>query len=150
LTKLLSRDESYKYDKPLVFNGMVAGCFFVIASEKVALLGLFDENVFLYYEEDILAWKMYNLSIKCVLNPMAKIIHLGSQTIPINAFSYFHRYRSALYMLKKYAKASNIELSLVYHIYRVSLLSKGLFDKKFIEKYKELKKYYTTLIKNGD
>lgn len=36
----------------------IQGCFFIIKRDAFEKIGLFDENVFLYFEEDIIAYKL--------------------------------------------------------------------------------------------
>ena len=45
----------------------VSGCFFMIKSEALKRVNYFDENVFLYYEENILGEKLRNSSYTLVI-----------------------------------------------------------------------------------
>ena len=70
----------------------VEGSLFFIRSEDFEKAGLFDENVFLYYEENILAFKLQKL---------------GRKTGVINTITYLHNHRAPknttpLYLLNRY------------------------------------------------
>ena len=63
---------------------VVSGCFFLIKSTVLEEIGFLDENVFLYYEENILATKLKQLGLKSVINNEVVIIHNHSVTIDKN------------------------------------------------------------------
>ncbi len=94
-----------------VFYGSVAGCCFGIKTSDFRDVGFFDENVFLYYEEDILGYKMMAAGKKAVFDKRAKIWHKAniSTNKEGSAFVQFHRWTSVLYMLKQYAKINKIQ-----------------------------------------
>lgn len=103
--------------KEFSFCGSVAGCCFGMRANNLMEIGYLDEKVFLYYEEDILAYKMERIGRKAVINTHAKVWH--KENISTNkeggAFVQFHRWLSVLYLLKEYAeisKASQIFIAL--------------------------------------
>ena len=67
--------------------------------------GFFDENVFLFYEEDILANKIEKLGLKEVSLNNVEFKHFESQSID-KALSYFNKIKrlqkSKMYYQKKY------------------------------------------------
>ena len=92
---------------------VVSGCFFLIKSTVLEEIGFLDENVFLYYEENILAKKLKKLKLKSVINNEVVIIHNHSVTIDKN----INRRRklkvlrnSQFYYEEKYNNASKFEL----------------------------------------
>lgn len=76
------KEEHYK-DKTSTVD-VVSGCFFLIKSTVLEKIGFLDENVFLYYEENILATKLKQLGLKSVINNEVVIIHNHSVTIDKN------------------------------------------------------------------
>lgn len=88
------------------FDGMVSGCCFGIRSTDFECLGFFDENVFLYYEEDIFIYKLSEIKKKSVIDLHAKIWHKESVSTKKsgNAFIRYHRWCSATYLMVAYAK----------------------------------------------
>lgn len=90
------------------FDGSVSGCCFVVKMEDFKSIDYFDENVFLYYEEDILAYKMASIQRKAAVNMDAKVWHKANVSTNKrgNAFVQFHRWTSVLYLLKEYARIS--------------------------------------------
>lgn len=100
-----------------IFEGSVSGCCFGIKCEDFKNIGYFDENVFLYYEEDILGYKMKSINRDAVFDKKAKVWHKANISTKKegNAFVQFHRWTSVLYMLKTYAhinKAQQIGIAL--------------------------------------
>ncbi len=55
-------------DNGLVQTECIAGCFFMIKTDVFCELGLFDENVFLYNEENILGIKLKKMGLKAVVS----------------------------------------------------------------------------------
>lgn len=62
----------------LIQTECVAGCFFMIKADVFCELGLFDENVFLYNEENILGIKLKKRRLKAVVS--------------LDAFYYYNHY----------------------------------------------------------
>lgn len=93
------------------FYGSVSGCCFGIKAVDFQSIGLFDENVFLYSEEDILAYKMETVGKKAAVNTTAKVWHKANVSTKKegNAFVQFHRWCSVFYMLKAYAKINKFQ-----------------------------------------
>src|SRR5699024_6282334 len=104
--KRANRKYNLKESGKLIFQGMVAGCCFGMRAADFNKVGLLDENVFLYYEEDILAYKIEKLNKKAIVDFDAKVWH--KENVSTNkkgsAFVRFHRWSSVLYLLKTYAR----------------------------------------------
>lgn len=145
-TKFRKKTDKYNYNNVLVFDGMVAGCCFAIPRKVMKQLGKFDEEMFIYFEEDALAHKVHNLGLKCALNPEALIVHLGSQTISSSAFTYYNRYKSAIYVLAKYCKAKKYQVTIIYWIYKISFLMKLSQGDSYKEYYLKFCDYYHKMI----
>lgn len=88
------------------FSGSVSGCCFGMRADDFVDIGYLDEGVFLYSEEDILAYKMEARGKKAVVDMKAQVWH--KENVSTNkkgrAFVQFHRWNSILYLLKEYAK----------------------------------------------
>lgn len=97
------------------FDGSVAGCCFGMRADDMVEIGYLDENVFLYSEEDILAYKMEKRAKKAVVDMRAKVWH--KENVSTNkegrAFVQFHRWNSVLYLLNAYAKLNIFLLILI-------------------------------------
>ena len=134
-----------KVEHPMLLDGMVAGCFFAINNTMMEALKMFDDNVFIYYEEDILSIRIHEMGKQALLDPSIRVLHFGSQTIPKNAFTYFNRYKSVLYTISNYCKCSKTQLRLLYLIYAGNLWVKSIKDKEFKKAKADLKAYYKKL-----
>ena len=80
------KEEDYKTD--LLIVEAISGSFFIIKKDVFEKINLFDENVFLFYEEDILGKKLQDLNLKIVSLNTEKFIHYESQTIG-KVYNYF-------------------------------------------------------------
>lgn len=94
-----------EYEQKILKVEAISGAFFIIKREVFEEIGLFDENVFLFYEEDILAQKLKDKNYDIVSLNSEKFIHYESQTIG-KTFSYYKKmkqlYNSKIYYHKRY------------------------------------------------
>lgn len=111
LRKPLLFYESKWYNKKHVQVDCVSGCFFIIKSEIMKKINYFDENIFLYYEENILGKKIKLINKKVFVDTEVKIVHHHSISID-NSVSKIEKYKilkeSQMYYHKKYNNASMI------------------------------------------
>lgn len=110
--KYMFYDEDH-YKGKYSYVEAVSGCFFMIKSEALKRVNYFDENVFLYYEENILGEKLRNSSYTLVICNEALIIHDHSVSInhnvgTINKFKILKT--SQRYFQKKYHYATEKEI----------------------------------------
>ncbi len=122
--------EDYYSDR-ISYVDVVSGCFFLIRSDTLESIDYMDENVFLYYEENILAKKIKNINKKIIVCNDIKIVHNHSVSIDKNIKKikklklqkqsqiYFQKnYNNAngfqIFMLKFTAFLSRIILSIIY------------------------------------
>ncbi len=95
---------------------VVSGCFFLIKSKVMEEINFLDENVFLYYEENILSAKIKQLNKKIIIDNQTMIVHNHSVTINKNINrikKYKNQKRSQYYFEKNYNNANIIELILL-------------------------------------
>lgn len=120
-------------DKPFVFEGMVRGCCFLIPSELFCELGLFDDNVFLYSEEWILAKKLSDKGLLCAFEPRAKAFHKEATSTKQSGsgFQSFHLYLSAFYYLKYYSGCGSGFLLFAYVQNIVNYILKSLSSNSY-------------------
>lgn len=90
----------------------VSGCFFMIKSSVLEEIGFLDENVFLYYEENILGKKIEKLGKKIVIDNGVIVVHNHSVSIDKNMKKikkYMTLKKSQYYFQCNYNKANLIE-----------------------------------------
>lgn len=101
-----------EYETELLEVEAISGAFFVIKYEVLKEIGLLDENVFLFYEEDILAKKISKLNLKTISLNSEKFIHYESQTIG-KTFNYYKKmcqmYKSKMYYHETYNNINFIQ-----------------------------------------
>lgn len=129
----------YNFDsnKDYCFQGMVSGSCFMIKATDFETIGFFDTNIFLYYEEDIIAYKLFKINrlTKIVVN--AIVIHNHSSTVKKEgvAFMRFHRFFSSQYVLRKYAKINLVQYIIVSFIHIIPFTIKALVSKSYMKLY---------------
>ena len=103
--------QDYKNEKLEV--DCVSGAFFVIKYNVFKQIGYFDENVFLFYEEDILGYKFSKLGYEIYSINDIKFIHYDSRTIG-KIMNMFKKqdilFDSRKYFQKVYNKANFLEI----------------------------------------
>jgi len=122
--KFLYYKEEHYIDKISVVD-VVSGCFFFIKSTVLEEIGFLDENVFLYYEENILASKLKELGLVTRINNEVVIIHNHSVTIDknINRKRKLKVLRDSQYYYEgKYNGASRCELFVMKMLSKLFLL----------------------------
>ena len=108
---MLYKDDYYLKDISKV--EAVSGCFFLITSKHLEEINYFDENVFLYYEENILGFKTRKLKKNIVINNNIDVVHDHAKSID-KSINRINKYkilkRSQYYFEKEYNKANKIQL----------------------------------------
>ncbi len=98
-------EEDYKNNELKV--EAISGSFFCIKYDILKKINYLDENVFLFYEEDILAHKLKELGYEEYSLNSVKFIHYESQTIK-KSYHYMKKmkilYKSKMYYQKNYNK----------------------------------------------
>lgn len=129
----LMYQDSY-YNKDISKVGTVSGCFFAISSKHLEEMGYFDENVFLYYEENIMGVKTRDLGKNIIVANNIDVIHDHAVSID-KSLKRIKKYdilkNSQYYFEKTYNHASKGELfllKLTNKITRVILLIKYMID----------------------
>ena len=93
------------YQNPRLEVECISGAFFVMRYDVLKRVGYFDEKVFLFYEEDILASKLKKLDYTEMSLNTVTFKHFESQSIG-NAMSYFTKIKrlqeSKMYFQKSY------------------------------------------------
>jgi GT2 family glycosyltransferase len=92
----------------------VSGCAWMIRKSTIDVIGLLDENTFLYCEEVIYAHKAHAINIQTWVNPNAEVIHFGVDGERYqSAFSYICYVNSENYYLAFYSRWNWIKLSIL-------------------------------------
>lgn len=133
LTKELNYPDNYYY-KDISKVDTVSGCFFMISSKHLEEMGYFDENVFLYYEENIMGIKTKRLKKNIIVCNNVDVIHDHSVSID-KSLKRIKKYdilkTSQEYFERTYNRASKLELfflKVFRYLTRILLLIKYLVD----------------------
>ncbi len=118
-----------KLYKEIVSVDFIQGCFMFFDAQKFADIGGFDTNIFLYYEEMDLCFRLKQKGYACYLHPETTFIHLHGESTSKNYILKKELQLSKLYIIKK---NSNY---LKYSIIRLFMLIKYLLKSIFKSKY---------------
>ena len=80
--RIFYKDSHYDNKESIV--DVVSGCFFLVNLSDMKEINYFDDNVFLYYEENILAKRLAKINKKEVIDNEVTIIHDHAATIDNN------------------------------------------------------------------
>lgn len=122
--KEIRYDEEH-YQEDLSIVGVVSGCFFCCSGEVLEQIGYFDENTFLYYEEQILSKKLEKIDKQVAVDNKVVIIHNHSVTIDKN-INKINKYKilknSQRYFVENYLYATKKELKWLNFTNKLSLI----------------------------
>ena len=122
--KLLFYDES-KYNNSSTEVEALSGCFFIINAQVLQKINFYDENVFLYYEENVIGTKLKNNGYKSLIINGVNVIHNHSVTID-NSMNRIKKYKelkkSQKYFHKNYSHSSLFGIINLYITDRIMLI----------------------------
>lgn len=80
----------------------VEGACFVVSASDLKAIGGFDEDFFLYYEEESLAYRLARLGATAIYEPRAVAEHAGAtSTREVGSFAVYHFHRSRVIFYRK-------------------------------------------------
>jgi len=130
-TKILHYPEKYYRGKTCVYAGAVPGALLLTDIDKMFSAGLYDENVFLYGEEYMLAWKMKACGYRTALLLRESYVHRHSLTIRKTFKNILKRQKmreeSTLHYYREYLKANGFQIFLTRIFYFFVNLEDFLF-----------------------
>lgn len=116
-----------------LFHGMVRGCCFMIHKDVFSQIGFFDDNVFLYCEEWILAKKLLDIGLMCGFCKKSLVLHKEATSTKKKGtgFQSYHLYLSALYYMKFYSDCGILFLLFCYFQNIGSYILRAVFRKEY-------------------
>ena len=122
--KLLFYNES-KYNNSSTDVEALSGCFFILRSDALQKIDFYDENMFLYYEENVIATKLKMNNYRSLIVNDVNVIHNHSVTID-NSMNRIKKYKelkkSQKYFHKNYSHSSLFGIISLYITDRIMLL----------------------------
>ena len=120
--KYVTYPDTY-YKEKYSFVDIVSGCMFAIKSDVLKEVNYLDENIFLYYEENILCKKLKSKNYKVLIDNESFITHNHSVSVDKN-ISKIKKYKilkkSQVYFEKNYNKANIFEIFLLRLVNTIS------------------------------
>ena len=124
ITRNHYKEDYYKNETSEV--EVLSFCFFLIKTKVIEEINFFDENTFLYYEENITSSKLKNTKYRMLVNNNITIIHDHSASID-KSINYINKFKilkkSQVYFEEHYNKASKLELFLLKLTIRLTLIT---------------------------
>ena len=106
-TKALHYNENF-YNEKIKSVGAVSGALLMVRTKDFIKVGGYDENMFLYGEEDVISGKMAGVGLKTVVLTGYRYKHIHSASIKKSLKSLYARQRlreeSTMYYYEKYLK----------------------------------------------
>lgn len=129
------------------------GCAFLIRKQLFEDIGLFDENIFLYFEEEDVTFRLMKLNHLCYCYPKSQIIHIGMR---INASQNKYGFTvcnkrtlvSKKYLLRKYFPYTWVlryllDIGIIVRILITSMIK--ILIKKEPKDYAMVKNYFVSI-----
>lgn len=134
--KILKKDDrNYSSNGKEIKVDVIPGCFFICTLELMNEIDCFDESTFLYYEENILSYKIKLTGKQNYLLRDISYIHNHSTTINKNISSLKRKleiaYRSRKIYCYKYLKIGNCKKIVLWFCYLIGTYS-FILAKRFI------------------
>lgn len=107
------------------FHYKLSGSFLMVEAEAFFRAGMFDENTFLYAEENILSERLGTIGKGCWFNPSVQVVHEHGSTVNEhlrNKESALMQFRSMAYYYMHYKGYSHLSSVLAEWVFRAVLL----------------------------
>ena len=113
-----------------------AGTALIINVQKFIDVGMFDENIFMYYEDVDLSWRFKLKNYKVYYSPICKLGHIGAASSKIkfntlNVFNSINMLAGEAYLSKKYKLRNDKQIIKKFKSFPE-------FGNKSLEKYKKM------------
>lgn len=122
--KIIGYKDKY-YKESISKVDVVSGSFFIIKSNVIKDVNYFDENTFLYYEENILSAKLKNKNYNVYVSNKYKVKHNHSESVDknIDSIKKFKLLKeSQSYYINNYTNANKLEKRLIKLFSNITLL----------------------------
>ncbi len=140
----LKKHIDHKIDKSSVFetNMKMSGCCILLTDAFLTNVNneVYDPDMFLYYEEDVLAIKALNEKMKGLYVGISEVEHHHDYSNRVNGFTKVQFYKSALIFAKKYRKYNKVVIFYIYLRYLIRFSLTSLIKKEYRKYIKELRK----------
>lgn len=146
---LSKQTSDYRYaikkikDNNSIFTvGAVEGSLFFVRKDDFVKIGLFDENIAFYHEEDIIAKKIASIGGIIAVDPSVTYVHYGAQTtskVFASSTKSKHLFNSSVYFFNNYM-SNNRALRLINLLLCWTIRTEDSFFWKIKKLFKKKKK----------
>lgn len=149
ILKLLKKQKDFNNTNKNIEVGYITGADMLIRKQILNICGNFDKEIFMYYEEVELSYRIKKLGFKIYNIPSAKIIHLEGKSFNFKE----ERYRRQIQgKYKCFYKCYGIKsIKKLFYIFNIGLILRYFltFDKKYLtmkeinkEEYENILNFY--------
>ena len=129
LQKILLRRDYIEMNRGIIYVDILPGSLFAIDAKKFFEIGGFDDSVFLYCEERIIAQRLKNIGARMAINTDCSYLH--KESISINkSIGYINKlkifYNSLLYYYTNYKKVSRLKILMLKSLTVYGLLMREI------------------------
>jgi len=136
LGKSIRLNESIQKESLKVYS--ISGSSMIVSIKNLMRVDLFDENTFLYNEENIMSFKLSKLGLTTIFSPESIVIHNHGYTTGRNNMFVNKEYiKSSFYYWLFYRKTSILFLSIFYIFFTLKWFIKGIFFKSMRKGWSE-------------
>lgn len=129
---ILNYPKSFYVEKDWVPVHVVQGSMLMVDTKKMMQFGMYDENIFLYFEEQTLGEKMKHAGLKTILSLRSSYKHKHHVSISKTYSKWSHQHavllKSAEYFMKEYKKANALQLALAKLFFLYTRLEYFFYD----------------------
>lgn len=119
---LQNRSEKFAQERKVDW---ISGCAFLVRNEALQQVGLFQENLFTYYEDVDLSYRLRNSGYELRFIPSSVIYHIAGMSGKsvskgkegfLHAQTHFYNVRNRIWFLKKYSNFLQLPTVFLYHV----------------------------------
>lgn len=126
--------DSGQYDNKLEINNPSGACIFT-SKEIMLKIGLFDNFIFAYHDDQYLGWRASQLGIKSYYVPSSVIYHVGSQSFGWSPLKYYLLEKNRHYvLLTMYSRSTLFKMIPALFLVNIAIFffyfSKGMIKSK--------------------
>lgn len=123
--------------------GAVSGCCMLIPCKLLSEIGFFDDDFYLYVEENELSYRAYKAGYTSYVLPAAKIFHKGSATLgKTSNLKFYYLIRNIIFFHRKHSKTLHVIIVVLYQAFvnlaknyndfkKIKTLAFAIFDALF-------------------
>ena len=123
-------------------HNCTSGAAFMVRKDVIENIGLFDENLFLYYEDTDFFQRVYEKYSGCYVAPNIKVYHKGSRSSGgrLSPIVVYYTARNGIYFFKKHYKCAYSTVKIIINIFLIEHIKRYIHT--ILNRNLNILKYY--------